>query len=103
MHGAEMDTKWLQRDFNIHIINLFDTYRASRVMGFQKHSYAALLSHYCNQNTDKTYQLADWRMRPLTAEMIHYARIDTHFLLEIFDLLRADLHQKALSMSLDPE
>ena len=33
MHGAEMDTKWLQRDFNIHIVNLFDTYRAARVIG----------------------------------------------------------------------
>nr|VVW85690.1 unnamed protein product [Nymphaea colorata] len=36
MHGAEMDTKWLQRDFNIHILNLFDTHRASRVLGFPK-------------------------------------------------------------------
>lgn len=103
MHGAEMDTKWFQRDFNIHIINLFDTYRASRVLGFQKHSYAFLLNHYCEKSTDKTYQLADWRIRPLTQEMLHYARIDTHYLLEIFDRLRADMHQKAVSMNQDPE
>jgi exosome complex exonuclease RRP6 len=81
MHGAEMDTKWLQRDFNIHIINLFDTHRASRVLGFPKLSYAYLLNYYCNQTTDKTYQLADWRQRPLSTEMLHYARLDTHFLL----------------------
>jgi exosome complex exonuclease RRP6 len=48
MHGAEMDTKWLQRDFNVHIINLFDTHRASRVLGLQKLSYAFLLNYYCN-------------------------------------------------------
>lgn len=34
--------------------------------------------------------------------MIHYARIDTHYLLEIFDRLLADLHQKALTMRIDP-
>jgi exosome complex exonuclease RRP6 len=61
MHGAEMDTKWLQRDFNIHIYNLFDTYKASRVLGYPKLSYAFLLNHYCNMSTDKKYQLADWR------------------------------------------
>ena len=34
--------------------------------------------------------------------MLHYARLDTHYLLEIFDRLLADLHQKALAMSIDP-
>lgn len=66
MHGAEMDTKWLQRDFNIHIINLFDTHKASRVLGLQRFSYAYLLQNYCNVVTDKKYQLEDWRVRPLT-------------------------------------
>lgn len=81
MHGAEMDTKWLQRDFNIHILNLFDTHRASRYLGLSKLSYAYLLNYYCNVTTDKTYQLADWRQRPLSHEMLRYARIDTHYLL----------------------
>lgn len=66
MHGAEMDTKWLQRDFNVHIHNLFDTYRAARTLGMQRLSYAFLLTHYCNVTTDKTYQTADWRQRPLS-------------------------------------
>ena len=33
---------------------------------------------------------------------MHYARLDTHYLLEIFDRLRSDLHQKALTMGLNP-
>ena len=97
-----MDTKWLQRDFNIHIQNLFDTYRAVRTLGLQKLSYAFLLSHYCNVLTDKTYQTADWRQRPLSTGMLHYARLDTHYLLEIFDRMRADIQQKALTMGLNP-
>lgn len=81
MHGADMDTKWFQRDFNIHIVNLFDTYRGARALGMAKLSYAYLLNYYCNTTTDKTYQLADWRQRPLSQDMLHYARLDTHFLL----------------------
>lgn len=25
-HGANMDIKWLQRDFGVYVVNLFDTY-----------------------------------------------------------------------------
>lgn len=37
---------------------------------------------------DKRLQLADWRVRPLTDEMLHYARADTHSLLYISDCLK---------------
>jgi exosome complex exonuclease RRP6 len=37
---------------------------------------------------NKKYQMADWRVRPLPPEMLHYAREDTHYLLYIFDKLR---------------
>ena len=40
---------------------------------------------------DKRYQLADWRVRPLSPEMMHYARSDTHYLLYIHDRLKAEL------------
>ena len=40
---------------------------------------------------NKTYQMADWRLRPLTAEMITYAREDTHYLLYIYDQLKRDV------------
>ena len=37
---------------------------------------------------DKRWQLADWRVRPLSAEALLYARMDTHYLLYIYDRLR---------------
>jgi exosome complex exonuclease RRP6 len=43
---------------------------------------------------DKKYQLADWRTRPLSDEMIKYAREDTHFLLYIYDCMRKELIEK---------
>jgi exosome complex exonuclease RRP6 len=33
LHGAESDILWLQQDFSLYIVNLFDTYHASRVLG----------------------------------------------------------------------
>ena len=35
---------------------------------------------------NKKYQRADWRRRPLTAEQLDYARLDTHFLVALRDM-----------------
>ncbi|RKP33043.1 hypothetical protein METBISCDRAFT_11204, partial [Metschnikowia bicuspidata] len=87
-HGASMDIIWLQRDFGIYVVSLFDTYHASKALGFPKFSLAYLLETYANFKTSKKYQLADWRIRPLPEVLLDYARADTHFLLGIFDKLR---------------
>lgn len=90
-HGAMMDVDWLQRDLSIYIVNMFDTFEASKRLNFARFSLAFLLNHYCKIDVDKTFQLADWRMRPLLEELIDYARQDTHYLLFIYDCCRNDL------------
>ncbi|KIJ62703.1 hypothetical protein HYDPIDRAFT_41834 [Hydnomerulius pinastri MD-312] len=97
-HGAESDIVWLQEDFNIFVVGLFDTFHASKVLEFPKHSLANLLETYCDFIPDKRYQLADWRIRPLPNEMLTYARSDTHFLLYIYDKLRLALIARASSL-----
>ena len=82
--------------FGIYVVNMFDTFHASKKLQLPKHSYDFLLQHYCKVRVDKRYQLADWRVRPIPAEMLRYAREDTHYLLYIFDRLRIDLEQKAI-------
>lgn len=94
-HGADSDVEWLQRDLSIYIVNMFDTHQASKRLGFARLSLAFLLKHYCQIDADKSLQLADWRMRPLPAELIAYAQQDTHYLLYIYDLLRNELLAKA--------
>ncbi|KAH9939788.1 ribonuclease H-like domain-containing protein [Epithele typhae] len=98
-HGAESDIVWLQQDFNLYVVNLFDTYHASKVLDFPRHGLASLLEMYCDFTADKRYQLADWRIRPLPEEMLQYARSDTHFLLFIYDNLRNALLDRAVSRS----
>lgn len=90
-HGADWDVKWLQRDFGIYVVNMFDTGQAARVLGCGSYSLAYLLKEICNVTANKQYQLADWRVRPLPEEMIRYAREDTHYLLYIYDTLRRRL------------
>lgn len=90
-HGAFMDIIWLQRDLGLYIVSLFDTYHASRQLGFAKFSLQYLLDTFAHFRTSKKYQLADWRIRPLPAPMLAYARSDTHFLLYIYDQLRNKL------------
>ncbi|CAL9736526.1 exosome complex exonuclease Rrp6p [Monosporozyma servazzii] len=90
-HGAFMDIIWLQRDLGLYIVSLFDTYHASKALGFPKHSLAYLLQTLVNFKTSKKYQLSDWRRRPLSKPLLAYARADTHFLLNIFDQLRNSL------------
>ncbi|TIA88824.1 hypothetical protein E3P99_02384 [Wallemia hederae] len=94
-HGADSDIVWLQRDFGVYVVNLFDTYHATKVLGFNQHSLASLLVKFCSYTPDKRYQRADWRKRPLTKPMLDYARSDTHYLLFIYDILRNTLIEKS--------
>ncbi|KAI9766470.1 MAG: exosome nuclease subunit, partial [Candelina submexicana] len=94
-HGAFMDIIWLQRDFGLYVVGLFDTFHAARELGYPKASLAALLLKFVKFNAEKQYQMADWRIRPLPDEMFNYARSDTHFLLYIYDNLRNELIDKS--------
>lgn len=93
-HGANMDILWLQRDLGLYVVSLFDTYHASKKLGFPRFSLAYLLETLVHFRTSKKFQLADWRIRPLTSTMAQYARADTHFLLYIYDVLRNKLISK---------
>ncbi|KAL9651828.1 hypothetical protein ABK040_000176 [Willaertia magna] len=93
MHGADCDILWLQRDFGLYVVNLFDTGQACRILTFPSLSFAYLLKRYLGIDADKKYQLADWRVRPLPSEMVKYAREDTHYLLYLYDRLCNDILQ----------
>lgn len=90
-HGADYDVEWLQRDLSVYVVNMFDTHQAARRLNFARLSLAYLIKHYCDLELDKTFQLADWRIRPLPEELILYARLDTHYLLYVWDSMKMDL------------
>ena len=58
-----MDIIWLQRDLGLYVVGLFDTFHASKALGYPKKSLAALLARHANFDAAKQYQMADWRLR----------------------------------------
>uniref|UniRef100_W5L518 Exosome complex component 10 n=1 Tax=Astyanax mexicanus TaxID=7994 RepID=W5L518_ASTMX len=98
-HGADSDIEWLQKDFGVYVVNMFDTHHAARSLNLGRNSLDHLLKLYCNVDSNKRYQLADWRIRPLPEEMLAYAQADTHYLLYVYDRLRADLCDAANGQS----
>ncbi|XP_042399699.1 protein RRP6-like 3 isoform X2 [Zingiber officinale] len=93
-HGADNDVLWLQRDFHIYVVNMFDTAKACEILSKPQKSLAYLLETYCGVYTDKTLQREDWRLRPLSDEMTEYARNDAHYLLYIAGCLASELESK---------
>lgn len=87
-HGAREDVRWLQKDFALYLVNFFDTGVALQTL-HMPYSLAFAVDHFCQVKLNKKYQTADWRVRPLPADMVHYARQDTHFLLYVYDRLKA--------------
>ena len=69
LHGADSDVVWLQRDFGVYIVNMFDTGQAARVLELPSFGLAHLLKEFCGVDANKQYQRADWRVRPLPQEM----------------------------------
>ncbi|KAF5295448.1 hypothetical protein FQA39_LY13109 [Lamprigera yunnana] len=94
-HGADCDIEWLQRDLSLYVVNMFDTHQAAKSLGYPVLSLAYLLNKFCNVVPNKHFQLADWRIRPLPEELKTYARMDTHYLIYVYHMLRNKLLQKA--------
>jgi ribonuclease D len=90
-HAAEYDLIGLQRDFGYQFGNLFDTMIAARILGRAKVGLGNLLEEEFGIRLQKRYQRADWGQRPLTPEMLDYARLDTHYLIELRQRLMSQL------------
>jgi ribonuclease D len=94
-HGCDNDLVWLIRNFEIYTRNIFDTARA--FVSFQKviihgfkfsnlSSLGYLIKFFFNTELDKSYQRSDWRIRPLTANMLQYALNDAKTVVYMFHL-----------------
>lgn len=101
-HGADNDMEWLERDFGIYVVNVFDTGQASRALNLPLASLSFLLDRFCDVKSvnKKMFQRSDWRKRPVPQNMLDYARSDTHYLLYLYDRLRVELAaQKKLDVA----
>ncbi|MEW6403695.1 MAG: HRDC domain-containing protein [Chloroflexota bacterium] len=93
-HAAEYDLICLRRDFHFSFANLFDTMQAARTLGYPAVGLDRLLGEKFGIQMDKRHQKANWAARPLTPDQIHYARLDTHYLFKLRDLMEKELREK---------
>jgi ribonuclease D len=90
-HAAEYDVLCLKRDYGFKLSNLFDTRIASRTLGRKRSGLGDILAEEFQVEINKRFQRANWGKRPLSTELLDYARLDTHFLLPLRERLAKEL------------
>lgn len=86
-HNARFDDGVL-RNAGFEVAGLVDTLRLSRrTLRLKSFSLASVSDHLFGVRLDKTYQLSDWRKRPLSREQLDYAALDAQIALQVFQEL----------------
>ena len=99
-HGGDSDVLWLQNDFDAHVVRMFDTARAHKILFKDSFlpSLANLLKTCMELKIDKTFQIADWRIRPLPLAMLNYARTDAHYLPDLYNYFTERMSHEQLDL-----
>ncbi|MEO8206081.1 MAG: HRDC domain-containing protein [Chthoniobacterales bacterium] len=93
IHGADYDLRLLRRCGNFEVSEVFDTTIAARLISASELGLAALVKRYFDVVLCKESQRANWGIRPLPPQMMEYALNDVRYLLELADILSAELHR----------
>lgn len=96
-HASEYDILIMYDEYQFGFQNLFDTMLAAQILGRKKLGLDALLEEIVGIQVNKKYQRANWGKRPLPADMLQYAQLDTHYLIKIRHTLAAELEKKGLT------
>ncbi|GAB1421723.1 ribonuclease D [Anaerolineales bacterium] len=90
-HAAEYDLISFKRDYDFVVHNIFDTMLAAQVCGYDKVGLDKILAQHFEVKVDKTHQKDDWGQRPLPADSLLYAQMDTHYLHRVRDIFQEQL------------
>jgi len=90
-HDADYDLRLFDLQYQFRPNHIFDTRIAAQFVNEPGIGLAALLEKYLGVKADKKYQRADWSTRPLKAEMLAYAAMDTRHLHQVRDILHTRL------------
>jgi ribonuclease D len=90
LHAASQDLPCLS-ELGMRPRRLFDTELAARLAGFERVGLATLAEQLLGYQLEKHHSAADWSTRPLPQTWLAYAALDVELLLELRDLLAAEL------------
>jgi ribonuclease D len=97
LHASEYDLLILYDEYQFKFCNLFDTMLAAQILGRRKLGLDALMEEFFSITVNKKYQRANWGKRPIEDDMLRYAQMDTHYLIQIRRFLGDELEKTGLS------
>ena len=103
LHAADQDLEVLDRACGAVPTSLFDTQLAAGFMGFSSPSLVTLLERVLGVRLPKGDRLSDWTRRPLTAGQQAYAAADVAHLLDLRDVIVAELDRRGRRMWAEQE
>ncbi len=93
LHAASQDLPCLA-EIGLRPKHLFDTELAARLAGFERVGLAAITEQLLGYTLEKHHSAADWSSRPLPRSWLTYAALDVELLVELRDLLAAELDRQ---------
>ena len=90
IHAASQDLPCLV-DLGLRPTKLFDTELAARLLGHARVGLGPLVEELLGVRLLKEHSAADWSTRPLPTDWLAYAALDVELLVELRDLLAAEL------------
>ena len=90
LHAASQDLPCL-REVGLTPTRLFDTELAARLLGYPRVGLATLVEVITGRSMRKEHSAADWSKRPLPQPWLEYAALDVEVLVELRDVIAAQL------------
>jgi len=106
IHNASFDTKFLEHNFEVRTVNVFDTFLAERILtagGYESGSLKAVALRRLGIDIDKSLRNKFTQGHKLTQEMLEYAAQDAKLLYPIYQQQVQELKKEGLTFVADLE
>ncbi|MEO7260906.1 MAG: HRDC domain-containing protein [Jatrophihabitantaceae bacterium] len=92
LHAASQDLPCLA-ELGMRPRRLFDTELAGRLLGSERVALGTMVEQCLGVSLEKGHSAADWSTRPLPADWLNYAALDVELLIELREVLVAELER----------
>lgn len=93
LHAASQDLPSL-RELGLEPPSIFDTELAARLLGHARVGLGAVVEDTLGITLEKAHSASDWSTRPLPQSWLEYAALDVEYLIDVRDVLVAELEEQ---------
>lgn len=93
LHAASQDLPSL-RELGLEPASLFDTELAARLLGHERVGLGAVVEDTLGITLAKAHSASDWSTRPLPQSWLEYAALDVEHLVDVRDVLAAEIAEQ---------